>query len=157
MNEQHQAQIHGLPSVPCSRHEFIFVQPKELHEYWPTIRPGLEKVCKFGDAWIPEDVYTCIKAGTAHLHLIYEGEDLLGFVVTMPVHDYKGISLHVWAIHSFGQNQSTHDAMHLQLDEWAQKMEAHRITFHSPRKGWERAAARYGFKPTQVIFEKQVN
>ena len=150
-------QVHDIQSALHSHPEFIHVPPGELHQEWPRIRQGLEKVAKFGDAWIPEDVYTCIKAGTAYLHLIYDGEDYLGFVVTTPVQDYQGSTLHVWAIYSEGQNQAAHEAMFNQLDEWAMNINANRITFHTPRKGWERVGEKYGFKPTQVIFEKKVN
>jgi len=61
MKEAPAAQIRDIQNVQHLHHEFIFVEPKELHEYWPEVRPGLEEVAKFGDAWIPEDVYTGLR------------------------------------------------------------------------------------------------
>lgn len=136
--------------------EAIWIEPNEIADFWDEIRPGLEVVAKKGNGWIPEDVYVSVKTGAANLHLLYDDETLVGFTVTTQGQDHNGVFLHVWATYSFGQNQAYHDAVFNQLDDWAMNIKAKKITFHSPRKGWEKVGEKYGYKPTQIIFEKKV-
>jgi len=132
-----------------------WVDPKDLHEHWPLIREGLEKVKKHGDNWLIEDVYFSIKQGTSNLHLGAISGDYRGFLITQQVPGYDGNILHLWACYSTDRKEAdllTQGMVY--IEEWAKNINAKRITFHSPRKGWEKNTL--GFKPVQIIYAKEL-
>ena len=60
-----------------------YVPPAELHSVWSAVKAGLEDVkAKCPQPWIPEDVYSAIKAGISELHF-----DPEGFAVLTPSAD----------------------------------------------------------------------
>jgi len=134
----------------------IYVDPSEIHDYWPCVKNGAEKVAKHGEGWIAEDMYSAIKSGDAVLHLFYEGTKYMGFVVTAQTADASGNVLFVWALYSEGHNQNYHNLAVQYLESWAKSIKANRIRYHSPRKGWERVGKKIGFYPTATVFEKKV-
>lgn len=136
--------------------EFIYVQPDELHDYWETVKPGLQKVIKYGDDGIPEDFYHSIKIGQSYLHVFKEDEKYIGFTITMPTVSPKGPVLHVHAMYSDNQNQRFHDVVNDKLTEWGKAMNAWKITFFTTRKGWEKVGNKLGFKPAMTIHERVI-
>lgn len=134
--------------------EFVYINPIELHDYWKLIKPGLKKVEKYGDHWLPEDIYASLKAGQAHLHIGYVDADYVGFVITQQVQAYDGPVLHIWGAYSEGENLLGMGMGHFK--EWAANMKARRITFDSPREGWKRVGAQLGFRPTLVKYELEL-
>lgn len=135
--------------------ELEWVNPNNLHDWWPQIREGLEKVKKHGDNWLVEDVYLSIKHGQSNIHIGTVAGDYRGFLVTQQLQGYDGPILHIWACYSSDRKEA--DLLTLgmaYIEEWATNIKAKRITFHSPRKGWEKNTL--GFKPVQIIYSKEV-
>ena len=129
----------------------IYVSPIELHEIWPTIRPGLEIVIKKSKAdWIPEDVYSALQNGTSTLHLAYGEDEYEGFVVLTPTKDYTGPTLYIWCAYS-PTNTNVVGRHYPDIEKMAQDMFAKKVRFASTRKGWSKM-----FKPVTTIYERKV-
>jgi hypothetical protein len=142
--------------MPDRKLTFEWIDPARLHGCWELIRLGLLKIVPHStDRWIPEDIYMAIRTGTAHLHLGTRDGQYAGFLVTQKQQAWDGQVLHVWCAYSASEDDVLHDGMD-QIKEWAQNMAATRITFASPRAGWEKVAPKYGFKPAHTIFEMEV-
>ena len=125
---------------------------QELSTIWPKIRPALGKIiARHGsDGWLPEDVYAIVCAGNATLY-VNDGE-WLGFCVLQVIPHYTQKRLHVWVLHL-----SSDPAPFMErLRTLAQQCGATKITFSTARKGWERRAARLGFRPAMQNYEQEV-
>jgi len=144
--------IHQIRPKP----EFSWVDPANLAETWDKIRNGLDLVWAHGDHWLVEDVYTAIKTGGAHLHLATVGGCYAGFVIAQPQQAPDGAILHLWALYAVDGNREHFIDWLAQIDEWARQIKAKRITFHSPRKGWEKLGQKLGFEYRMAIFERAV-
>jgi len=134
---------------------FEWVPPGDLHDYWDLILPGLEKVKKHGDRWRTEDAYASIRAGQSNLHIGYLDRQYAGFFILTPQQSYDGPVLHIWALYSEIPGLLGEEGMG-QLKEWAKSMKAKRITYQSPRKGWEKVGQELGFTPITTIYEIEV-
>ena len=130
--------------------DFLFIKPEDLQGYWPIIKEGLEKVAKHGDHWIPEDIYAVVKTGNANLHIGYSN-GYAGFIISQQVQAYDGPVLHIWAAYSEKENLLESGMVHFR--EWAKNINARRITFDSPRKGWKKVGEKLGFKPATIKYE----
>lgn len=136
---------------------FDWIDPARLRSVWGLIRLGLEKVRSVtSEAWLPEDVYTALQAGVSHLHMGMAGNRYQGFIVTTPQQTVDGKSLHIWVCYSVSE-ESLLDQGIVQIEEWARAMQANRITFYSPRRGWDKAGAKIGFAPVSTIYAKEVS
>lgn len=133
-----------------------WINPINLHDHWDTIKEGLEKLSRIGDNWLPEDVYSEIKTGTSFLHIGYQDNEYKGFLVTQHIQSRSGIELNIWVCYSYGRSEDKllESAMPT-VEQWARNINAKRITFYSPRKGWLRKD--FGFKPQTTKFSKEVD
>ena len=102
------------------------------------------------------DDHVAIKAGAAHLHLALVDGEYAGFVVAQPQQAPDVPVLHLWALYAEDGNRDHFVGWLDQIDDWARNVKAKRITFHSPRKGWEKLGQRLGFNPAMTIFERAV-
>ena len=135
---------------------FAWVPPDDVGDVWDTVRDGLDEVARYGDHWRTEDVYMALRQGQTNLHIARVDGHYAGFVVATPARGYDGPTLHVWAVYAVPGFPKLHAACFEQLRRWAADMRAKRITFTSPRKGWERLGERFGFVPGLTIFECEV-
>lgn len=124
------------------------LQPAQLLNYWPDIKYGLEEVLRKTPTatWIPEDIYAAIKYGHAVCVLGMNNEDIEGFFVGVPKTDK---TFFVWAVWLDGNLQE--GVKH--LIDFTKKANCTRIAFDTDRKGWERVARKYGFRPKTWIME----
>lgn len=132
------------------------IRPEALHSVWWKVRAGLEEVKKHStDDWIAEDVYAAIRSGTSLLFVGYLDNAYCGFVVMTPFNTYASRVLHIWCCYS----ATKRDVINLFADDLemlARRHQAKKLTFHSPRRGWEERLKEYGYHPVQTIFEKEV-
>lgn len=137
--------------------ELKYIHPDSLHTHWEQVRPGLVKVKEHsGDTWLPEDVYMAIKSGKSTLHIGSLNEKYAGFIVLTPSSSYDGAVLHIWATYSEAKDFCVFTHGIEQLKQFATNLNAKRITFLSPRKGWERHGAKLGFMPRTVQYALEV-
>jgi hypothetical protein len=145
----------NVAGMPRLDRQLIYVSPHELQAYWGYVCPKLAIVARRSHArWIPEDVYHAVKNGTATLHIGEIDGDYVGLIVLSPSMDFDGAALTVWAVF----NDSKIDVIeHFESEivKFARQMKAKRITFTSPR-GWGRRLAKYGYRATHQVFEKEV-
>lgn len=112
------------------------------------MRDGLWEVKdKCNESWLPEDIYTAIKTGSAFLYAI---EDK-GFAVFQKHADVDGPVLFVWILS--GRLMAYKDQLYTEIDELARGINARRIRWHSPRKFWARNG--YG-KMKTTIYEREL-
>ena len=134
-----------------------WIKPNDLHDHWPQIKEGLKQVRKYGsNEWMPEDVYMSIKMGESHLHVGYDGEQYLGFIVTQTQKTHKGAALHIWAVYSQAKDFNLLREVMPTLKEWAGNVSAHKLTFSSNRHGWKKAAEKLGFEETVTWYEQEL-
>jgi hypothetical protein len=130
------------------------IEPKDIGDDWERVRAGLVEVKKATtDDWLPEDVYMCLKSGTA---VLYIGEDeqgdYLGFLVMRRVNTFHGAKVEIWAAHS----ATSRPLMRMfwpDIEAVAKQAGANGITFSSAREEWQVAAKRLGFIPKQITYE----
>ena len=133
----------------------VFVHRDDIHAYWPYVQPRLAKVkAKTKARWIPEDVYTALKAGSASLHIGEVGDAYVGLVVLQQTTDYDGKTLWVWVVYSDG-NVNVIDRYEKELVGFARKIGAKRLAFSSPRN-WGRRLKSYGWAESHAVYEKEV-
>lgn len=108
------------------------IHPQRLRDVWPKVKAGLESMP--ADDWIPEDVYHEIRSGRAALHMFGDG-----FLVLQQSHtDYTFLPvLHVWLAYNAAGQDVYAEGMDL-IHATAERMNAHKITFGSPRLGWQK-------------------
>lgn len=136
--------------------ELKHIPPAELYKWWEVVKPGLVEVQKYGrDGWLIEDVYLAIKNGASQLHIGIREKYYRGFIVTTGLPGFRGPVLHIWATYTNSKEDEI-GAFWESLIEMAKGAGFKRMTFHSPRKGWERRLSKYGFEPEQVIYTKEV-
>lgn len=134
-----------------------YIEPTYISEIWETIKEGLGKVRKHGDDWLVEDVYMSLKLNQSILHVGYIDGEYIGFIITQQETTVSGPSLHIWCTYSKANDNRIFYECLPTLKEWAGRINAKKITFKSPRKGWEKKGRALGFEPTQVIYTMKLN
>lgn len=137
---------------------FEYVPPTLLNRRWRQVREGIEKVIsKTNGKWLPEDIYFSIKTNESTLHIAYDGEEYKGFLVLTPTAACDGPVLHIWAAYNNGGDglELLRDGMGF-IKHCAAQINAVRITFESPRRGWEKMGASLGFEMQTVKFAMEV-
>lgn len=133
------------------------VAPANLRNVWGTVKHGMEVTARVSNGnWIPEEAFTSIINGNMSLYLCVVDKRYAGFLILQKRAGFSGSVLHIFAfyvIHEFGKHI---DPNMEQLEEIAKSCGCTRITFQSPRRGWERRGTRLGFEPETVMFGKEL-
>jgi len=130
--------------------EFKYIQQDDLRAWWPTIKPGLDKIKTTSpENWIVEDVYTDLFNGKSMIWVCLENQRYAGFFVLQPM----GHTMHVWAGYTLENNQLIVENGLKYIKILASQANSKYITFSSHRAGWQRRAAQLGFRPKQWICE----
>lgn len=123
----------------------LYVEPAKLRDWWDFVRPGLLEVREASvDKWIPEDVYVSCFNGHAMLWILLDDRPK-GFGVLVP----QGETLHIWC----GYGAFLMDEGFRHAREIAKAGGASKISFESLRPGWQKVAAKHGFKPIKFMTE----
>jgi hypothetical protein len=90
--------------------------------------------------------------------ILGEYNDYAGyFVLTEEYNEFGELELLVWAAYAIKPfSKNVIDAGMEKIHEIAKEINAKRIFFKTNRKGWQRRAAKYGFKPAEYTFEIEV-
>lgn len=130
--------------------EFRHIPADQLRAWWPSIRPGLDKIKTTSpENWIVEDVYTDLFNGKSMIWVCIDNDRYKGFFVLQPM----GLTMHVWAGYTLENNQQIVENGLKYIKILASQANAKFITFSSHRNGWQRRAAQLGFRPKQWICE----
>lgn len=134
-----------------------FIHPNNLGKYWDIVKEGLGKVRSHGgDSWREEDVYMSCKNGQSTLHIGYVNDEYKGFIVLTPSQSFDGPILHIWATYSDARDFCVFTEGIEYIKNCAKQINAVRITFLSPRIGWEKYGVKLGFKPRTTQFAMEV-
>lgn len=85
--------------------EIVPIPQIQLHAHWDFVLRGLKEISADSPQdWIPEDVFTGIKAQGAELFLFKRGEKHLGFFIGYPMlRQFSGIKQYfIWILWSIG-------------------------------------------------------
>lgn len=130
--------------------EYKYIDPQDLRNWWAAIKPGLEKIkSKSPENWIIEDVYTDCFNQRSLLFVLIENNHYRGFFILQPM----GETLHLWAAYSLENSYEVVENALKYIKGMASSSNVKYITFSSHRRGWDRRAAAYGFRPKQWICE----
>ena len=130
--------------------EYKYIDSQELRNWWAAIKPGLEKIkSKSPENWIIEDVYTDCFNQRSLLFVLIENNHYKGFFILQPM----GETLHLWAAYSLENSYEVVENALKYIKGMASSANVKYITFSSHRRGWDRRAAAYGFRPKQWICE----
>lgn len=121
----------------------------DIRTQWPWVKEGLEKVKeKCGETWRPEDVYAACVYGNA---VLYTSPD--GFLVFQPMKDEYTLEpyLHIWIAYGLGETLvKDYDSEVVRI---AKTNNYEKITFKSPRRGWEKLS---DWKVKTVTYEREI-
>ena len=130
--------------------EYKYIEPQELRKWWATIKTPLEKIHGRGNnGWILEDVYTDCFNQKSLLFVGIENNRYQGFFILQPM----GETVHLWAAYSL---ENSYDIVRNALEfikDMSRQAGVKNITFSGYRRGWDKRAAAYGFRPRQWICE----
>lgn len=123
----------------------------DIRTCWEKIRPGLLEVSrKCNTDWSPADIYDACRQGRAVLFV--EGDD---FCVLQHQTNYAGErELFIWVTYA-GRNRAQEYYLP-KIKEIARRLGAVRLETASPRPGFERRAAKVGWKPITRIYQMEV-
>lgn len=131
------------------------VNPAELHDWWPLVRPGLERVrMRARASWLCEDIYSAVRGGAATMHVAYIDQHYAGvLVLTINTDPFTAErSLLVWAAYTCHRLALRHGLS--EVEAMAARAGLHKLVFHSPRRGWSRRLAAEGFEISEMKFER---
>ena len=130
--------------------EYKYIDPQDLRNWWAAIKPGLEKIkSKSPENWIIEDVYTDCFNQKSLLFVLIENNRYEGFFILQPM----GETLHLWAAYSLENSYEVVENALKYIKGMAREANVKNITFSSHRRGWDRRAKAYGFRPNKWICE----
>jgi DNA modification methylase len=130
--------------------EFNFVPQQEIRNWWPTIKPGLDEIkLKSPEPWIVEDVYVDLFNQKSMLWIALENMHFVGFFILQPL----GHEVHVWAAWTLENDYQVVEKGLQFIKNMARNSNAKYLTFSSHRRGWDRRAKAYGFRPRKWICE----
>ena len=130
--------------------EFNFVPQQEIRNWWPTIKPGLDEIKeKSPEPWIVEDVYVDLFNQKSMLWIALENRHFVGFFVLQPL----GHELHIWAAWTLENDYQVVEKGLQFIKNMARNSNVKYLTFSSHRRGWDRRAKAYGFRPRKWICE----
>ena len=133
------------------------VSPAQLHDIWGVVRSEMEVAASHSlGEWIPEDCYSGIQQGVLSLFLWIVDSRYAGFIVLQKKQLFSGPVLHIFALYVIDEYGEYIDANMTQVDAIATKIGAKKITFQSPRRGWERRCKSLGFEAKSINYEREV-
>lgn len=130
--------------------EYRFIAPQELRQWWASVRTGLEKIKRRSpENWIIEDVYTDCFNQKSLMFVLIENNHFKGFFILQP----QGETMHLWAAYTLENSYDVVENALKYIKGMAAEAKVKYITFSSHRRGWDKRAAQYGFRPKQWICE----
>lgn len=112
----------------------LLIPPDQVRGVWPKVRApivALQEACD--EAWLPEDVFNELIAGTA---FIWALADLSAFLVIQLPEGPEGRDLHAWICYNSSGEPPI--AYWDQLLWIARQCDCKRITFENDRSGFQR-------------------
>lgn len=145
----------------------IEIPPTKLHQVWPFVLPGLQAIIrKTKPSWIAEDIYSALRTGAALLLISLSAEKPIGFTITyfneIPFSGQK--EYFVWCAWTIPPAQRTAEddvgsaVRHTfaRIEAIARQGGATKVTCLSPRPGFGKWAAQFGFKSQHTSYAKDL-
>jgi hypothetical protein len=121
------------------------LQPEEIDRFWSFLQPGLRAVQETDETveWTIESINHIAKKGDAYTVLAVKGDVAVGFFIGYPQPDG---AFFVWVGH-LHLGYDLGEGMDM-MAAFAKDLGCTRLIFGTNRRGWERIAVKYGFRPT---------
>lgn len=129
----------------------FLVPTEEIDRFWSFLEPGFQAVKETDSTveWTLESISSIAKNGKAYTVLGIKDDVAVGFFMGYPQSDG---AFFVWAAH-LHTGYDLGEGIDM-LANFAKDLGCTRLIFGTNRRGWERVARRYGFRPT--YWEKNV-
>ena len=121
---------------------------EDLPDVFPIIKPFVERLYNSFGGYSSEDTYRLLEMRAATLHLV-EGE---GFFIAQ----WMPGTCHILAAAAFEGCTSGIDGVISNTVSYAKKYHCSKITFSSPRRGWEKVAIRNGFHIDTITYAREI-
>lgn len=136
----------------------------DLHAWWPLIERGLTDIIKRNNPdWICEDIYASVRTGSAFLAITFIDDFPVCFIIhhptTTPFSNQRGLFVWIAWTRPLRERNPQHnyrEAIDFTMQyvlKLAGDLGVKRITAVSARKGYEKWAAKLGFRKTGSEFE----
>jgi hypothetical protein len=121
------------------------VPPEEIDRFWSFLEHGLQAVKETDDTveWTLESISKTVRSGRACTVLGLKDDVAVGFFVGYPQPDG---AFFVWIAH-LHTGYDLGEGIDM-LAGFAKDLGCTRLVFGTNRRGWERVARKYGFRPT---------
>lgn len=136
------------------------VEAKDLHNWWPIVRSGVEYVIeKTRPRFIAEDVFSYCRRNEAWLFVTHEKgtRKYAGCVVVGQSKAEEFVDkpeMLIWIAYS--KTPGAADFTLKKVEAIAKKLGFGYIIFHSPREGWTRRAKDLGFSLRERVYQKKL-
>jgi hypothetical protein len=121
------------------------VPPEEIDRFWSFLEHGLQAVKETDDTveWTLESIGETVRSDRAYTVLGLKDDVAVGFFVGYPQPDG---AFFVWIAH-LHTGYDLGEGIDM-LASFAKDLGCTRLVFGTNRRGWERVARKYGFRPT---------
>ena len=121
------------------------VPPEEIDRFWSFLEHGLQAVKETDDTveWTLESIGETVRSDRAYTVLGLKDDVAVGFFVGYPQPDG---AFFVWIAH-LHTGYDLGEGIDM-LAGFAKDLGCTRLVFGTNRRGWERVARKYGFRPT---------
>lgn len=140
---------------------FALADPKLLHAFWPVVCDDIAFCLKQDrdEVW-PEDVYTALRIGTAHLVIATDPADgeYVGMTVLVEhedTYDPRAKTLHVWLC-KVGEGGVTQEGQAF-IEQLARSRGCRWVTLRSTRAAFERWGRARGFELGDIELRKELD
>lgn len=123
---------------------------------WPLIKEGLDRIEAKGMVEEPQEWIRQMLKTTPFMmaYLLYEGNEYAGFILAKL--DAKIHHQEFCIYKAFKLNGHDTDGLMDRIKDIARANKCSKITFYSTRKGWKKAAEKYGFSEGYVQYTQEV-
>lgn len=143
------------PALKREQLKLELVLPQDLANVWSVVGKDLLVVARRSRAsWTPEHVFASIYNRMAELFVGYYGTSYAGFFVVNQLLDpfTGGRALCVWI--TFSRTPGAVDEGLPQIDSIARSLGCTSVKLQSPRRGWIRRLAPFGYQVRDYVLEK---
>tara|TARA_E500000178_G_scaffold51041_1_gene46594 strand:- start:198 stop:641 length:444 start_codon:yes stop_codon:yes gene_type:complete len=136
---------------------FEHIPLEDIRAAYTNIESDLYEVTNKSHAdWIPADVYSALRNGSADLYVVYKDEEYAGFLVTTLLTDFGGEkTLFIWVGYSVPKYNIISEGFEF-VERLSENLNIVGIEFHSSRLGWIKTGTKHGYKAVTQVFRKEL-
>lgn len=129
---------------------------QDIDEAWSAIKHGVDAVIEMvSPDWNAEQLYERLKRHRAFLFM--DSSDPTSFVVLEDYRcPYRGV-LVLFVLAAYNKTGNAIDRYQGEIEQIAREAGCKEVEFSSPRRAFERVAAKHGYKVDTVTYRKEID